>query len=60
MFSQRTLQAVFSVAIILIGAHMLYQFAWPTAPAISGLAFLLIGFSLWMPHCPICRRICKK
>jgi len=56
---KKTLQALLALGTIVVGAYMLYAHAWPTPPAVSGLGFLMAGLALWVPHCPICNKVCK-
>ena len=50
---KKIIQMISSLVIIVIGIYMLVNFGCGTAPHLSGLAFLLIGLNLWMPHCLI-------
>ncbi len=54
-----TLQALFALGTIIVGGYMFFTYSWGTPPAISGLGFLFAGLALWIPHCPICAKICK-
>ena len=56
---KKTLQAILAVATMAIGVYMLYSYAWPAPPAVSGLGFLFAGLALWIPHCPIARKLLK-
>jgi hypothetical protein len=56
---KKDIQIVFSVVVIGIGIYLLTQNAWPTPPALSGLAFLLVGYLHFMPYCPLCKAFCK-
>jgi F0F1-type ATP synthase assembly protein I len=50
---KKVLQMLLIVGVIAIGLYMFFSFAWGTPPAISGLAFVLTGLALWIPHCPL-------
>ena len=54
---KQMVQAALALAVIVIGIYMLLQNTWGTPPALSGLGFLLAGFAIWVPHCPIMRMI---
>ena len=56
---KKTLQALLALGVIAVGAYMCYSHAWPTPPAVSGLGFLFAGLALWIPHCPIARKLFK-
>ncbi len=56
---KKTLQALLALGTIVVGAYMLYSHQWPTPPAVSGLGFLFAGLALWIPHCPVCKKLCK-
>ena len=58
--SKKIIQSVLAILVMLIGAYMFLNYSLPTPPAVSGIAFFLVGLSLWIPHCPICAKICKK
>jgi len=57
--AKRILQKILILGVIIIGIYMLVKYDWPTPPAVSGLGFLLIGFAVWIPHCPILKMIFK-
>ena len=50
------MQTILSLGVIIIGGYMLFTFDWPAPPALSGLAFLLIGFSMIKQHCNIFKK----
>ena len=50
---KHTVQAILTIGVIIVGLYMLFSYDWGTAPAVSGLGFLLAGLALWVPHCPI-------
>ena len=50
---------VLALSVIIIGITMFFSFDWPTPPAVSGLAFFFTGLYMWIPHCPICKRVFK-
>ena len=54
------LQQILALLVIIVGVYMFVQHAWMTPPSISGIGFFLAGLALWIPHCPICAKICKK
>jgi uncharacterized membrane protein len=56
---KKTLQALLALGVMVVGVYMLYTNVWPTMPAVSGLGFLMAGFALWVPYCPMCKKICK-
>lgn len=45
------------LGVIFIGIYMLNTYEWPTPPAVSGLGFLFAGLAMWIPYCPICKKI---
>lgn len=56
---KRILQTILILGVIGIGIYMFISFAWATPPAVSGLAFILAGLAMWVPHCPVCRVLLK-
>ena len=56
---KRIIQMVLALSVIIIGITMFFSFDWPTPPAVSGLAFFFTGLYMWIPHCPICKRVFK-
>jgi len=51
---------ILALGVIGIGAYMFSSYSLPTPPAVSGIGFILAGLGLWVQHCPICNKICKK
>jgi hypothetical protein len=56
---KRVVQAVLALGVIAVGIYMMWNFAWGTPPAISGLGFIMAGLALWVPHCPLMKMILK-
>ncbi|MCD5381482.1 MAG: hypothetical protein LR008_02805 [Candidatus Pacebacteria bacterium] len=54
---KKVVQGLLAIGVIAVGVYMMWNFAWPTPPAVSGLGFLFTGLALWIPHCPIARVI---
>jgi len=54
---KKIIQGILVIGVMLVGVHMLCTFDWPTPPAISGLGFLMAGFAMWIPRCPIMKKI---
>jgi hypothetical protein len=57
---KKALQMILSLAIIVIGIYMMANNTLWSAPSLSGLAFIMTGLLHWMPHCPVCKALCKK
>jgi len=58
--SKKVLVQVLSVLVMIVGIYMFAMHAFMTPPSVSGVGFFLVGLALWIPHCPICAKICKK
>ena len=56
---KKTLQALLALGVMGVGVYMLYVNVWPAMPSVSGLGFLLAGLALWVPHCPVCKKVCS-
>lgn len=54
---KEVIQKLLTIGVMVIGVYMLWNFEWPTPPAISGLGFLFAGLAMWIPHCPIAKMI---
>ncbi len=54
---KKIIQGALIIGVILVGIYMLCTYEWETPPAISGLGFLMIGFAMWIPHCPLMRLV---
>lgn len=53
------IQRLLIIGVIIVGIYMLFSYAWPSPPAVSGLGFLMTGLAMWIPHCPIMKMIFK-
>ena len=58
--AKKILQKLLILGVIIVGLYMLFSYAWPSPPAVSGLGFLFAGLAMWIPHCPICKAIFGK
>lgn len=56
---RQIIQMVLAIGVMVLGIYMLLNFEWPTPPAISGLGFLMVGFSQWTPYCLLMKWIFK-
>jgi len=48
------------VLVFAIGVKMVMVYDCPTPPAMSGVAFMLIGFSMWFQNCMMLDYLCGK
>ena len=55
--TKKLIQHVLIIGVMIVGIYMLYKYDWPTPPAVSGLGFLMAGLAMWIPHCPVMKRI---
>ena len=51
------LQGALALGVIVVGIYMWWNFAWGTPPAISGVGFIMAGLALWVPHCPLMKKL---
>lgn len=51
---------VIGVFVLVIGVCMVVRFELHTPPFMSGLAFILIGFSMWLKNCMMLDYFCSK
>ena len=57
--TKKGLKSLVALLLMALGVYMLSTSSWPDAPFISGIGFLLAGFGQWIPHCPVCNKVCK-
>ncbi|MFT7645025.1 MAG: hypothetical protein ACI9BF_000694 [Candidatus Paceibacteria bacterium] len=51
------IQKALTLGVIGVGIYMFFSYPWPTPPAVSGLGFFMAGFVMWVPHCPILKKL---
>ncbi len=63
MKCHKIIKMISALLVLAIGICMLVKYDIMTPPGHSGLAFILIGINLWIPHCPFLKcltKSCKK
>ncbi len=52
---QKAIRMILALVVLVIGIFMVWTWRdkFPAPPLLSGIAFIAIGLSLWMPNCPI-------
>jgi len=57
---KKVIKGILALGVIVVGIYMCVNYDFPTAPAVSGLGFILAGLGQWTPVCPICNKLCKS
>lgn len=51
------LQRLLILGVIAIGIYMFASYSLPKPPAVSGIGFILAGLAMWVPTCPLLKKI---
>ena len=54
---KKVIQRLLIIGVMVVGIYMLTNFEWPTPPAVSGLGILMAGLAMWIPICPLMKKM---